>query len=228
VERQRDGDGRCGDDGDTLRAVSNFRERETIMGNPFVHIELNTDDVAKAQKFYKGLFDWAFKPMAMGYTGIGVGGNGTGGGMQKKAMAKSPTMWLPYVEVDDVRACTMKAKKMGATVMVDYMPIDEMGAIGVFVDPTGAAIGVWEAAKKTTGTKKGKTSAPKTKSVALSAKKATKGSAKKTAKTAKRSAGKTAGAAKGKPASTSMAKTAGKPAGRMAGKTANRSGAKKR
>jgi predicted enzyme related to lactoylglutathione lyase len=118
------------------------------MPNPFVHIELNTDDVAKAKKFYKGLFKWKLGAMAPGYTGIDVGKGGTGGGMQKKPMAEAPTLWLPYVEVEDVKKTVAKARKLGANVQVDYMEIGDMGAIGVFVDPTGAPIGVWAKAKK--------------------------------------------------------------------------------
>src|SRR5262249_37908609 len=106
------------------------------------------DDVAKAKKFYKSLFDWKLGAMGPGYTGIDVGKGGTGGGMQKKPMAEAPTMWLPYVEVDDVKKTVAKAKKLGANVQVEYMPIGDMGAIGIFIDPSGAPIGVWETAKK--------------------------------------------------------------------------------
>ncbi len=28
------------------------------MANPFVHVELLTDDTAKSKKFYSGLFNW--------------------------------------------------------------------------------------------------------------------------------------------------------------------------
>jgi hypothetical protein len=122
------------------------------MGNPFVHIELNTTDVAKAKKFYKTLFDWKLGPMGPGYTGIDVG-RGTGGGMQKKPMPDAPTQWLPYIEVDDVLETVAKAKRLGAKIYVPFMEIGEMGAIGIFSDPTGAAVGVWakipkKAAKK--------------------------------------------------------------------------------
>jgi predicted enzyme related to lactoylglutathione lyase len=118
------------------------------MPNAFVHIELNTDDVAKAKKFYKSLFKWKLGAMAPGYTSIDVG-KGTGGGMQKKPMPEAPTMWLPYIEVDDVKKTVEKARKLGADVQVDYMEIGDMGSIGVFTDPSGAAIGVWAVAKKT-------------------------------------------------------------------------------
>jgi predicted enzyme related to lactoylglutathione lyase len=52
------------------------------MANPFVHVELNTTDVAKAKGFYSKLFDWKLEDMPMEggtYTLIHVG-EGTGGG----------------------------------------------------------------------------------------------------------------------------------------------------
>ena len=39
------------------------------MGNPFVHVELNTGDVDKAKKFYGQLFAWKFEDVAMGPSG---------------------------------------------------------------------------------------------------------------------------------------------------------------
>jgi len=120
------------------------------MGNPFAHLELAADDVAAAKKFYKSVFDWKLQDTPMGessYTMINVG-KGVGGGMTPKMMPQQPTAWLAYVEVADVKKTIAKAKSAGATVFVEYQPIGEMGAIGVFADPQGAALGVWEAAKK--------------------------------------------------------------------------------
>jgi predicted enzyme related to lactoylglutathione lyase len=117
------------------------------MANPFAHIELATDDVGAAKKFYKSLFGWKLKDLpAMGYTMIDVG-TGTGGGMMKKQMPEQPTMWLPYVLVNSVKKTVDKAKKAGARAMVEYQSIGDMGAIGVLMDPAGAAFGVWEQGK---------------------------------------------------------------------------------
>lgn len=139
------------------------------MANGFAHIELNTDDPGKAEKFYKAVFpSWKFKAMpAMHYTGLSTGTkDGPGGGVQKKPMQEAPTQWLPYVRVDDVKKTVAKARKAGARVVQDYMPIGDMGAIAVFVDPTGAAIGVWEEAKKKAPKKKAKKAAKKAKKAA--------------------------------------------------------------
>ena len=113
------------------------------MPNPFAHVELNTDDVKKAKKFYQAVFAWKLSDVPnMGYTMIDVGG-GAGGGMQKKQMAEAPTAWLPYVQVDDVKATMAKAIKAGAKPALEYQEIGEMGAIGIFIDPAGATLGVW-------------------------------------------------------------------------------------
>ena len=122
------------------------------MGNPFCHIELNTGDVAKAKAFYRRVFKWKLNTMKMGpgmpYTMIDVG-KGVGGGMWKKPMRKQPTQWLPYVEVRSVAKSIDAAKKAGAKIMVPFQPLPGMGAIGVFIDPTRGAIGIWQHERKT-------------------------------------------------------------------------------
>ena len=69
-------------------------------------------------------------------------------------MPEQPTAWLVYAEVDSVKKTMAKAEKAGAKVVVPFQAIGEMGAIGIFVDPTGASFGVWEKAKKKAPAKK--------------------------------------------------------------------------
>lgn len=120
---------------------------ESGMTNPFVHVELGTIDVDKAKLFYQSLFNWQLNDVEMGggmtYTLIGVG-EGTGGGMMKHPVPGAPSAWLPYVQVDDLVAATAKAKSLGATVMRDVTPVMDEGAFSIIVDPTGAALGLWQ------------------------------------------------------------------------------------
>jgi uncharacterized protein len=120
---------------------------EMTMGNPFVHIELGTTDLGKAKSFYGSLFDWKLEDIDMGggmsYTMVGVG-DGTGGGMMTHPVPGAPSAWMPYVNVDDIVASTAKAKALGATIMRDVMPVMEMGFIAILIDPTGAALGLWQ------------------------------------------------------------------------------------
>ena len=83
------------------------------MANSFVHIELQTKDVAKAKAFYSALFDWKLEDMPMPdgngmYTMVNVG-EGTGGGMFNNPDPNVPPFWLAYVQVDDVTASTKRA-----------------------------------------------------------------------------------------------------------------------
>jgi predicted enzyme related to lactoylglutathione lyase len=122
------------------------------MANPFVHVELQTRDLAKAKAFYSGLFGWKLEdvPMPGGggtYTMINVG-EGTGGGMFQNPDPDVPPFWLAYVAVDDVAAATKRAKELGATVMRDVMQIGDFGRMSVLADPTGAHIALWQALEK--------------------------------------------------------------------------------
>lgn len=118
------------------------------MANPFVHIELQTGDVAKAKEFYSKLFDWKLEdlPMPGGsgtYTMINVG-EGTGGGMMTSPAPGVPPHWLAYIGVDDVAASTAKAKSLGATVVQDIMEVGNHGWMSIIVDPTGATFALWK------------------------------------------------------------------------------------
>lgn len=163
------------------------------MGNPFVHLDLTCDDPDAAKKFYGSVFDWKFIEFPdMHWTGLDVG-EGVGGGLGGKQSPDQPTAWTAYVDVADVKATIAKAEKAGATIVVPYMEVGGMGWLGVFVDPQGATIGVWQAAKKPpapAAKKTAKKTAKKKAAAAKPAKKAAKKAAAKRAKPAKKKAGK--------------------------------------
>jgi uncharacterized protein len=124
--------------------------RRTNMANPFVHVELNTTNVATAKTFYSKLFDWKLEdiPMDAGvYTMISVG-DGTGGGLMQHPVPNAPSLWLAYVLVDDIDAATKKARSLGASVVKDVTEIAGMGWLSIIVDPTGAMLGLWKPAGK--------------------------------------------------------------------------------
>jgi predicted enzyme related to lactoylglutathione lyase len=118
------------------------------MANPFVHVELHTNDLARAKDFYSRLFGWKLQDMPMpgggSYTMIDVGG-GTGGGMMVNQAPGTPPHWMSYVGVDDIQAATRKAKDLGAKVVMDVMDVGEYGSMSVITDPTGATIAMWQA-----------------------------------------------------------------------------------
>ena len=114
------------------------------MANPFVHVELATQDLDKSKKFYTGMFGWKLEEISgMDYTIIKVG-EGTGGGMMKKPDPNIPDIWLPYILVDDVAASTKKARALGGTIVKEVTEVPNMGWFSVIKDPTGAAFGLWQ------------------------------------------------------------------------------------
>lgn len=118
------------------------------MANPFVHVELQTKDLAKAKDFYGKLFDWKLEDVPMpggagSYTMVKVG-EGTGGGMFENSDPNASSTWLAYVAVDDIAASTNKARTLGATVAQDVMEVGDYGWMSVIIDPTGAVIAMWK------------------------------------------------------------------------------------
>ncbi len=120
------------------------------MGNPFVHVELNTTDVDQAKTFYGELFAWELEDVKMGpsgtYTMIKTG-KGTGGGMLKHPMPGAPTIWIAYVEVEDVAVATEKAKSLGAKIVRDVTEVPGAGWMSIITDPTGGTLGLWKSTK---------------------------------------------------------------------------------
>jgi predicted enzyme related to lactoylglutathione lyase len=114
------------------------------MGNPFVHIELLTNDVARAKDFYEKLFAWKLEDVpGMDYTIINMG-EGTGGGMMQNPIPETPSHWMAYVLVDDVDAATKKAKSLGAEICKEATVIPGYGWFSVITDPTGATLALWK------------------------------------------------------------------------------------
>jgi hypothetical protein len=118
------------------------------MANAFVHIELNTTDLDKAKAFYSKLFEsWTLEDVLMGPTGTYTmikPGKGTGGGILRHPNPTGPSMWLAYVEVEDVAQAVAKAKALGATIMRDVTEVPGAGTMAIIVDPTGAMLAFWK------------------------------------------------------------------------------------
>jgi predicted enzyme related to lactoylglutathione lyase len=109
-----------------------------------------TNDLGTAKEFFGKLFDWNLEDTTaaggMAYTMVRVG-EGTGGGIMKNPTPNSGSMWVAYVQVDDVRTATEKVKSLGGGVMKDVTDIKGMGSFSIITDPTGAMLGLWQTKK---------------------------------------------------------------------------------
>ena len=113
------------------------------MPNPFIHIELQTQDLAGAKAFYAALFDWRLDDLpGLKYTMIEVG-EGTGGGMMQAKEAR-PSHWIPFIEVNDVQGTTRRVAALGGSVLKGPAEVAGYGWYSVMIDPTGATFGIWK------------------------------------------------------------------------------------
>jgi predicted enzyme related to lactoylglutathione lyase len=119
------------------------------MGNPFVHVELQTNDVVRAKQFYGALLDWKLEelPPDGEYTLIQVG-EGVGGGMMQNPVPGCPSHWLAYISVADLAATTRRAQELGATLLRDRTEVPGFGWFSVLKDPTGAVVAFWQCQEK--------------------------------------------------------------------------------
>jgi predicted enzyme related to lactoylglutathione lyase len=114
--------------------------------------ELMTTDPAAAATFYAALFGWGVETMEMaGFgtytllkrTGVKdeMGADKNAGGIMKSPPnAPFPPFWMTYVAVPDAQATAEKVKRLGGKVMMDPMPIPNVGTFFPAMDPQNAAI----------------------------------------------------------------------------------------
>jgi predicted enzyme related to lactoylglutathione lyase len=115
----------------------------TPVGNPVVHLELHTGDLAGASAFYAELCGW--RPQRIGtrcgsYLALELGG-GLGGGIVECATARP--LWLPYVEVRQIDEATDAARLRGASVLLEPRE-GPAGWRSVVATPTGGEIAFWQ------------------------------------------------------------------------------------
>jgi predicted enzyme related to lactoylglutathione lyase len=117
------------------------------MKNNFGWMQLGTSDPQMAKSFYGKLFDWSLtdKMMTPGngpYTEIDAG-NGPCAGIAQ-GERKDESHWIPFVNVADIHEYTKKAESLGAKIVVPITALGgDEGFYCVFVDPTGAVLGLW-------------------------------------------------------------------------------------
>ncbi len=114
----------------------------------FCWVELQAREPAAARKFYGPLFGWTFEdlPLPEGtYTVARLGGKMVAGLLPQPdaaARAGTPPSWGVYVAVDDVKASTDAATRLGARVLVGPTRLGP-GTFSVIADPTGGVFMLW-------------------------------------------------------------------------------------
>jgi predicted enzyme related to lactoylglutathione lyase len=86
---------------------------------PVVHLELHTGDQVRASAFYARLLQWrpeVIRAASCSYLALDIGANLSGGIVECGARR---ALWLPYVEVDRIDEATKRARRLGATVLLE-------------------------------------------------------------------------------------------------------------
>jgi uncharacterized protein len=110
-------------------------------------VDLATSDIEASKAFYYNLFGWQADtnpdPRYGGYAIFRLDGKAVAGA-GPVMMEGQPVAWSSYVIVDDAVATAAKATEVGGTVVAPPIEVPEQGTMAVFMDPTGAALGVWQ------------------------------------------------------------------------------------
>ena len=108
----------------------------------FCFAELNTHDVAQAQRFYASVFDWKTEPLVEdgGYLAFQQNGRDVAG----LRHGKGPTRWIPYLCVESADQTTIRARDLRASVIAPPFDLDGLARKAVVHDPAGGVVGLWE------------------------------------------------------------------------------------
>lgn len=111
--------------------------------NPVVHLELCSGNLAAACAFYGRLFGWTAEKIDVGaasYLGLHLGNSVEGGVVE---CDDDRALWLPYVEVADIREATCRASELGASVALAPRE-GPAGWRSVVSTPAGGDIALWQ------------------------------------------------------------------------------------
>jgi uncharacterized protein len=114
-----------------------------LRSNPIVHLELHTGDLAQARALYAELCGWHpdwIETRAGSYLSLEFG-DGFGGGIVECPIGRP--RWLPYVEVSEIAEATDRARKLGASVLLESRE-GPAGWRSVVVTPSGGEIAFWQ------------------------------------------------------------------------------------
>ena len=125
------------------------------MSGRVVHFEIPADDVARAQEFYRGVFDWNINSMpGMEYTLLSTTatddqgaptepGAINGGMFKREADINKPVITM---EVDDIDKTLEAIEGKGGSTVRPREAVGDMGFSAYFTDSEGNLMGLWETA----------------------------------------------------------------------------------
>jgi predicted enzyme related to lactoylglutathione lyase len=122
------------------------------MSGRVVHFEIPTDDLTRAENFYREAFGWEINSApGMGYTLVGTTpstpsgpvapGAINGGMLERQAPITAPVI---TIEVDDIDRALKMIEGLGGHTVRERMPVGDMGFAAYFADTEHNIVGLWE------------------------------------------------------------------------------------
>lgn len=122
-------------------------ERSSYPAGTFCWADLGTDDAEGATRFYGELFGWSAREVGgegVSYVMLELDGREVAALYPKQTDAV-PTAWLSYVAVPDAERAVRRVGEGGGRALTEPFDAGPHGRGAVVADPTGAAVGLWQA-----------------------------------------------------------------------------------
>jgi len=123
-------------------------ERTSYPAGTFSWVDLQTDDLDGAKRFYAALLGWSYNDIPIGdgsvYAMAQVQGHNVAG-LGERQDESIPPHWNCYVTVADVDASAARAAELGANILAPPFDVFDAGRMSAFADPQGAVLSVWQA-----------------------------------------------------------------------------------
>jgi uncharacterized protein len=123
-------------------------ERTSYTPGTFSWVDLQTDDLDGARRFYGALFGWSYEDVPIGdgavYSMAKVQGHNVAG-LGERQDESMPPHWNCYVTVADADAGAARAVELGATLLAEPFDVFDAGRMAAFAYPQGAVLSVWQA-----------------------------------------------------------------------------------
>ena len=113
-----------------------------------VHVEIPAANTDAASRFYAALFGWKIIPVPeMNYV-MWEAADSSGGGFPQISEESPAGRVTVYIDSDDVDADLEKVKMLGGKVLNEKTEIPGMGWFGIFQDPDGNILAVYQSMKR--------------------------------------------------------------------------------
>lgn len=116
-----------------------------------VKFEIPADDLKRASKFYKQVFDWSSMDLPFNYVLLDTDGNpvnpmaSSGGISPRNEFVKAPVLIINVPSIDDT---AKKIKAAGGETLNDKQQVGDFGYSMYIKDTEGSVMCLWEEIKK--------------------------------------------------------------------------------